>query len=141
MKKILVAVDFSEHSNHALEMAIEIALRFEASIDLLHVFDLPIPIVNPYEIAIPPGYIQEAEESAKQKLAEKKSEVEAKGVEVRSHLATAPISQAIVDAATECGSDLLVVGTHGHTGLKHALLGSVAERIVRHSPCPVLSVK
>ncbi len=141
MKRILVAVDFSSHSDHALDMAIELAGKFEAKLDLLHVFDLPIPVVNPYEIAVPPAYVKDAEESARQKLEERRAKVAQAGIETEAQLASAPISTAITEAASESHVDLIVVGTHGHTGLKHALLGSVAERIVRHAPCPVLTVK
>lgn len=141
MKRILVAIDFSSHSDLALDLAVEFAKKFDAKLDLLHVFDLPIPVVNPYEIAVPPAYVKDAEESARQKLEERRVKVAAAGVETEAHLASAPIATAITEAASETNADLVVVGTHGHTGLKHALLGSVAERIVRHAPCPVLTVK
>ncbi len=141
MERILVAVDFSEHSDRALEQAITFAKQFGASIDLLHVFDLPIPIVNPYEIAIPPGFVQEAEESARTKLEERKRKLETSKISTDCHLATAPVSPAICEAAAKHGADLVVIGTHGYTGLRHALLGSVAERVVRNAPCPVLTVK
>jgi nucleotide-binding universal stress UspA family protein len=141
MQRILVALDFSEHSDRALDQAIEFAKQFGASLELLHVFDLPIPIVNPYEIAIPPGYVQEAEESARNKLEERKHRAEECKIEARCHLSTAPVSPAICEAAEKHDVDLVVIGTHGYTGLRHALLGSVAERVVRNASCPVLTCK
>ena len=58
-----------------------------------------------------------------------------------SHLSEVPAASAIVDLAEELGADLIIMGTRGHTGLKHVLLGSVAERTLRHAPCSVLTVK
>jgi nucleotide-binding universal stress UspA family protein len=139
--RILVAVDFSEHSSRALDVAIDFALMFGARVDLVHAFDVPVPFVTPYEVAVPDTFMQEARESAKKKLSVELERVIAAGVEANSHLTEVPAATAITRVAEEIGADLLVMGTRGHTGLKHALLGSVAERTLRHSPCPVLTVK
>jgi nucleotide-binding universal stress UspA family protein len=67
--------------------------------------------------------------------------VSAEGVKASSHLSEVPAASAIVGQAEELGVDLIIMGTRGHTGLKHVLLGSVAERTLRHAPCSVLTVK
>lgn len=140
-QRILVAVDFSEHANKTVDMAVDLAKQFGAKIDLMHAFDIPIPFVTPYEVAIPDSYMQEARDAAKQKLATLAENIVAEGIEVRTHLAEVPASSAINRVAEEVGADLLVMGTRGNTGLKHVLLGSVAERTLRHAHCAVLIVK
>ena len=141
VSKILVAVDFSENSARALETAIDLAKKFGASIDLVHAYDIPIPAVYPYEVTIPDSLITESRRIATEKLATDKKTVEEAGITAETHLAEVPAAGAIVRVAEELGSDLLVMGTRGNTGLKHIILGSVAERTLRHSPCSVVIVK
>jgi universal stress protein A len=140
-QRILVAVDFSEHSNQALDMAVGLAKEFGAKIDLIHAFDVPVPFVTPYEVAIPDTFMQEARDAAKTKLAALVEKVGGQGLEAQSHLTEVPAATAITRVAEEIGADLIVMGTRGNTGLKHVLLGSVAERTLRHAPCSVLTVK
>jgi nucleotide-binding universal stress UspA family protein len=141
MARILVAVDFSEHSNRALETAMELARRLRAELHLVHAFDIPVPLVTPYEIAIPDALIEQARDTAARKLEKALQKVRAEGIEGRSHLTEVPAAAAIVRVAEETKADLIVMGTRGHTGLKHLLLGSVAERTVRHAPCSVLTLR
>jgi universal stress protein A len=141
IEKILVAVDFSEYADSVLDVAVEFAKQLSAELHLVHAFDVRIPLVTPYEVAIPTAFIEEAREAAASKLDALTREVAAEGVAVISHLSEVPAASAIVDLAEELGTDLIVMGTRGHTGLKHALLGSVAERTLRHAPCSVLTVK
>jgi universal stress protein A len=139
-ERILVAVDFSEESRSALACAAEMAAKFDASLTLVHVVE---PHFGPPEADVPPlsGETSDAEEFAEAKL-----ELNALGEQmllgpcrvvettVRAGLAFFEITE----AAKALGADLIVVGTHGYTGLKRALLGSTAEKVVRHAPCPVL---
>jgi universal stress protein A len=141
IRKILVAVDFSTHSDQALDTAIELAKSFGAELDVIHAFDLPIPLMTPYEVAVPDSYLNEARNAAAQKLAAAAQRVADAGVRGKSHLREVPAPPAIADAAQEIGADLIVLGTRGHTGLKHIVLGSVAERTLRIAPCSVLTVK
>jgi nucleotide-binding universal stress UspA family protein len=141
IQKILVAVDFSKHSDHALDTAIEFAKTFGAELDVIHAFDLPIPLMTPYEVAVPDSYLNEARTAAARKLAAAAERVAGAGVRGTSHLREVPAAAAIADAAREIGADLIVMGTRGHTGLKHIVLGSVAERTLRIAPCSVLTVK
>jgi len=108
---------------------------------LVHAYDIPIPLVSPYEVAIPAPYLEETRRVAAEKLAKLVDRVAAEGIQVDSVLCEVPAAPAIVRAAEEAHADLVVIGTRGHTGLKHLLLGSVAERTVRLASCPVLTVK
>lgn len=141
-KQILVPVDFSPHSDEAIQMAAELSRRFDASVTLAHVYEV-------VAYALPEGYvIQTATQLAdlltefSKLLASAKQKAEAAGA---LRVATTQLQGAaawqIADFAKEKGFDLIVMGTHGRTGLKHALLGSVAERVLRMAHCPVLTVK
>jgi nucleotide-binding universal stress UspA family protein len=141
IRKIVVAVDFSEHVEPVLDAAVDFARQFNAELHLVHAFDVRIPLVTPYEVAIPTAFIEEAREAAASKLDALIRKVAAEGVTATSHLSEVPAASAIVDMAEELEADLIIMGTRGHTGLKHVLLGSVAERTLRHAPCSVLTVK
>jgi len=140
-ERILIAVDFSEHSHKAVEAGVGIAKQFAAKVDLVHAFELPLPVMTPYEVALPDNFVGEARAAAGRELERVEKEVAAGGVTVESHLRDGPPDAAIDALARELGSDLIVMGTRGNTGLKHVLLGSIAERTLRHAPCPVLTVK
>jgi nucleotide-binding universal stress UspA family protein len=141
IRTIVAAVDFSPHSEPVVDAAVTLAKQFGAKIRLVHAYDVPIPLVSPYEVAIPEPYLEETRRMAAEKLAALVARVAAQGVAVDSQLGEVPAAPAIVRAAEEAKADLVVIGTRGHTGLKHLLLGSVAERTVRLAPCPVLTVK
>lgn len=141
IRTILVPLDYSEHSARALETAVEMARGLGAVIHLVHAFEVPVPIVTPYEVAIPENYVEPVREEATRRLEEARDKVAAQGIEVTAHLTESPAATAIVRIAEEVGADLIVMGTRGNTGLKHLLLGSVAERTLRLAPCSVLTVK
>ena len=141
IQTILAAVDFSPHSEAVIDAAVTLAKRFGAKLRLVHAYDIPIPLVSPYEVAIPEPYLAETRRIAAEKLATLVDRVAGQGVAADSILTEVPAAGAIVRAAEETKADLLVIGTHGHTGLKHLLLGSVAERTVRSAPCAVFVVK
>lgn len=138
---ILVAVDFSEPSQRAIDAAVQLAKATGAKLTVFHAFELPIPAVTPYEVAIPPAYLEESRKAAAAQLAEAVARAREAGVEAESRLDEGPAAHCIAGAAEEIAADLVVVGTHGHTGLKHFVLGSVAERTLRYAPCSVLTVK
>jgi universal stress protein A len=139
--RILVATDFSSHGDKAVASAVSVAKTFGASIDLLHAIAIPWPVITPYEVSLPGVYVEETRRAARDSLERCAEKIQGEGIEVRTHLEDAPPAEAIVSCAKRLGSDLIVIGTHGHSGLKHVLLGSVAERTLRLAPCPVLSVK
>jgi nucleotide-binding universal stress UspA family protein len=141
IRTILVAVDFSEHSAKAAETAADLAKQLDAELHVVHAFDIRVPMLTPYEVAIPEPYIELSRKAAIEKLAGVVKKIEKKGVKARSHLGEAPSAPAIVHTAEQIGADLIVMGTRGNTGLKHLVLGSVAERTLRTAPCSVLTVR
>ena len=144
IETILVATDFSPDSERALETAVEYARRFDAEVVLLHAYHVDIPLASPNlmgGVALPPGLFEQMREQAQKRLEELAQTVRSSGVRVRGVAVAEPASFAVVAEAERLPADLVVIGTRGNTGLKHVLLGSVAERVVRMSPCPVLTVK
>jgi universal stress protein A len=140
-KRILVPTDFSEHAHRAVERAIALARDSGAELHICHAIHYVAPIVSPYEIPIPDDFIQQTRESAQLRLDELVTKGRDAGVECEGHLLSDAPDPAISNLAEELAADLIVMGTRGNTGLKHVLLGSVAERTVRHAHCSVLTVK
>lgn len=140
-RRIVAATDFSPDGEHARAVAVDLARRFGAQLHLVHAFDIPLALVTPYEVTVPDNLIREAREAARKRLDAALEAVKAEGVAATDHLAEVPAATAIAEVAAETKADLVVIGTRGHTGLKHVLLGSVAERTLRLSPCAVLAVK
>ncbi|MCP4039450.1 MAG: universal stress protein [bacterium] len=139
--KLVVAVDFSETSDRALETAIVYAKQFGASLDLVHAFTLPVAFVSPYEVAIPEGFFEDARNAAMARLDENLATANEAGVDAKGTMTEAPATKAIIEFVEEHNIDLLIMGTRGNTGLKHVLLGSVAERTLHRAGCSVLVVK
>jgi nucleotide-binding universal stress UspA family protein len=141
-KKILVPVDFSKYSQRALEIACELAKSFETPITLMHAYVIPT-------YPLPEGYVLASAETVAElmdKTQKAMNEVKATALKLGAPKVDVILSEGvafaeIVRAAREKGFDLIVMGTHGRTGLKHALLGSVAEKVVRKAPCAVLTVR
>jgi nucleotide-binding universal stress UspA family protein len=138
---ILVPVDFSDHSKEALDTAIQIAHLFESTIHLLHCYHIQVAGVAPYGIVMPSGYYDDIRDAAEKHLDDWHKRVFNERIKSESILSADSPSLAISLAAEEIEADLIVMGTRGLSGLKHAVLGSVAERVVRLAPCPVLTVK
>jgi nucleotide-binding universal stress UspA family protein len=138
---ILVPVDFSAHSDKALDCALMLAKTFGAQVHLLHAYHLPIQVATPDQVIIPRDFWTAVRDSAARKLEKALHKVEAAGITGETHLAELPPAQAITQTAEKISADLIVMGTRGLTGLKHVLLGSVAERTIRSAPCPVMTVK
>ena len=140
-QKILVPVDFSEHSKAALESATQLAKTFRAELCLLHCYAVDPGGISPYGVSLPPNYFDEVRDAANQKLDGWLEKITAEGVKARPLLSSTCPSEEISLMAEELGSDLIVMGTRGLSGVKHLMLGSVAERTLRTAPCPVLTVK
>ncbi len=138
-KHILVPTDFSPSSSAAIELAINMASQLDAELTLLHVWELP---VYPYmELMLSSADLTTAiEKAATESLETKLKEVRSRLPRAKSLLKMGIPWQEIVEASKEAKADLLVMGTHGRRGLEHAFLGSVAEKLVRLSPIPVLTV-
>jgi nucleotide-binding universal stress UspA family protein len=107
----------------------------------LHCYQLHPGGVSPYGIAAPASYHDDVREAVTRQLRECQEKVEAEGVSVEASVSSEFAPQAIVEMAKDIGADLIVMGTRGLTGIKHVMLGSVAERTVRTAPCPVLTMK
>lgn len=132
LKRILVPTDFSDHSQTALDYACLLASEFGARIDLLNVIENMTPLS---------GYVAEDEPQIREKLQglpqeSKQRDFVANRITKLGH----PMAE-IVRYAKAHDIDLIVMGTHGRTALAHVLMGSVAENVVRHASCPVLTVR
>jgi nucleotide-binding universal stress UspA family protein len=138
---ILVPVDFSTHAHSALDLAIDLAKESGGTLHLLHAYELPASMTMTYGVAIPQSVWDGVKEAAAARLAELQKRVTAAGVKCSTHVMTAPAPDAIAEAAAAHKADLIVMGTRGLTGLRHVLLGSVAERTIRIATCPVLTIK
>ena len=130
---ILVPLDFSEPANQALEYAMQLARQLQARLTLLHV--IHIPPLGGADLA---AYMDHVETSAQQAMEECLQRVQHAGLPGKSLLVQGVPWQEIVDKAKATQADLIVMSTHGRTGFQHLLLGSVAERVARLAPCPVL---
>lgn len=140
LKKILCPVDHSECSYLALKYAISLALKDEAKLYLMHVIDSRLYDTEMYKFS--PYKLNEIDESKiRADLMKSLPEGTTDVLEVETIVVKGVPFNEIINAATEISVDLIVIGTHGRTGLSHVMLGSVAEKVVRKSPCPVLTVR
>ena len=138
--RILVPVDFSAHSESAMRYALELARPFDAAIHLLNVVEDPLA-AGVWSSEIYTAEIAELQinlvRDAETRLG---GWVPVSGGRITTEVRTGPAATQILEAARERGIDLIVMGTHGRTGLAHVVMGSVAERVVRLAPCPVLTL-
>ena len=141
-KRILVPVDFSEHSRKAVQVAAELARTAGASVTLLHAYVIPAyPLPEGFVFASAQAVAELMQKSQDALTELKRVALDAGAPQVELVLAEGPAFAEIIRAATEKHHDLIVMGTHGRTGLAHAFLGSVAEKVVRRAPCAVLTVR
>ena len=144
IRKIILATDFSEASQNAVRYAVWMAKSLQAELKLLHVFE-PSGWVVPSPYYFTPGFEQWVDaslEKTRQKGKESLEELaESLDMQVETIFAEGGTGKEIVRIATEHRVDLLILGTHGYTGWNHLTIGSIAEFVVRHAACPVLTVK
>lgn len=153
-KKILVPLDGSEHSTRALEVAIEIAKKFNAKITLIHVYSVTVsPVIMPEPTTlIPPGVpvmipsevskvVEAAREAGSKILSDGEQKAKAEQVEVETVLKGGQTVSEIVKLAKEGNSDLVVIGARGVGRIKELILGSVSDGVMRNTSCPILLVK
>jgi len=140
LQKILVAVDFSKESTLAAKFAVSMAQEFKAKLYVLHVVT-PLPQSMITEVPdfenFQKQYIDKSEEDLRQVIPQKIKEM----IEVEEVIKIGRHYHVIVENAKDLDVDVLVIATRGRTGLAHILLGSVAERVVRHAPCPVFAIR
>lgn len=134
LKKILVPLDLSDCSRKALQYAVPFARQFEAELILLHV-------VEPYPQAPELGPVEmDAFQDAKDQMTALEKSLGA-SVRVKPLVQSGESTNGIIEAAKELDVDLIILSTHGRTGMARVLLGSTTERVVRRAPCPVLVVR
>ncbi len=141
--RILCPVDFSDSSEHAMRYAAGLAVTFGAELTLLHVV-APVVSALPGETALPDTLQADLDELAaacEKRLEQLAGMLAGDGITVRRQVLNGVPFVEIVRYARDTATDLIVMGTHGRTGLGHLLIGSVAERVVRRATCPVLTVK
>jgi nucleotide-binding universal stress UspA family protein len=140
--RILVPVDFSAHSDRAVRYAARLAGQVGASVGLLHVVDdISYGVLSEVYLPNMPDLIQELVNSASRRLTAIATDRFPPGADVQTAVVVGRPATAIADHAAGNGFDLVVMGTHGRTGLPHLFMGSVAERVVRTAECAVLTVR
>lgn len=138
-RSVIVAVDFSDTSIKALEYANALAREFGARLLVLHVLEFPAVFNSPK-----PAYAQwdqRVKETATERLSALMAQKVDKAISATSEVRSGRAYQTICETASESKADLIVIGTHGFTGLKHVVLGSTAERVIRYAPCAVLTLR
>lgn len=142
IRRILVPLDFSAHAMNALRYATGFARQSNATLIFVHVTE---PVVYPSDFGyapLPPNALEENfQRDARERLEAVAGEQIAAGLKAQVVMRVGKPYYEIAEAARELEADLIVITTHGYAGLTHVLLGSTAERVVRHAPCPVLVVR
>lgn len=142
MDNILVPTDLSDYAGYALEYAREFARAYGANLHLFHVCDLPWMSAGSVEMPVASTAseaLAQYESDVKARLETIRGEIE--GLEIITAVDTGVAHVSIIRYARDHDVDLIVLATHGRTGIAHALIGSVAEKVVQMAPCPVLTVK
>jgi nucleotide-binding universal stress UspA family protein len=143
LAKLLVPTDFSEDSEQAARYAVELAKRFQAEVHCIHVVDIPADLLSTsdyYMTGPSEQFVDQIREESKKNL-EAFAKKNLEGAQVQTAFLEGSPFVEIIRYARNQQIDLVVIATHGRTGLKHVLFGSVAEKVVRKAPCPVLVVK
>ncbi len=139
-KKILVPLDFGPSSEEALRMAIDLAKTFGSELTIIHVWEVPLYAYSGMEFSTI-DLLTPARDLAQKQLDEKLDALRKEGANVRGILRSGSAWSEVRSAIDELAPDLVVMGTHGRHGLSRTFLGSVAEKIVRYSASPVLTVR
>jgi nucleotide-binding universal stress UspA family protein len=142
IKRILVPVDFSAASRAALWRASELASALGATVEVLHVVDLPKPqhMAAEFHVPMPIEYLKDVRRQTEEHFTEWLATANVPPT-VHHEIGDGKPNAEIVEYARDRGVDLIVMGTHGRGGMSHLLLGSVAEKVIRAAPCPVMTVR
>ena len=138
VNKVLVLTDGSEISRQALQYAVEFCNRFDAQLHLLTVIEPPPSYVS---AEVTKDILDAAEARMQQEVKTCSGYCETSGIACQSAVRKGIPHETITDYAQEIDADLIVLATHGRSGISHALMGSVAEKVVRHADCPVLTIR
>jgi nucleotide-binding universal stress UspA family protein len=141
IRTILVPIDFSPNAEAVLEWAAHLAEEHECPLVLLHAYHLPVDFQQLEGAYLPPDFWTQVKNDAATNLERHAEPLRARGLRVETVLREGYPASVIEEEAETRNVDLIVIGTRGHTGLKHLLLGSVAERVDQKAPCAVLTVK
>jgi universal stress protein A len=142
LQRILLPTDFSDYSATATKYACELAVKFDAELHLLHVLELQVDPTPAFGMGLAlANYVQESRAAAERKLADILDPHWSAGRKVIQAVVEGSARAEIVRYSRQQEIDLIVLSTHGRTGLSHVLMGSVAESVVRTAPCPVLTVR
>jgi len=141
--RILVPTDFSPPSDAALEYARAVAARFGASLHLLHVVEDPYRSAYAAEVYVPEveGLRDDLIADARARLKDQLCSGDVANLDATTDAVIGTPAWSVVEYATGHDIDLIIMGTHGRGGMSHLLMGSVAEKVVRTAPCPVLTVR
>jgi len=141
IKKILVPVDFSNNSPKLLDAAVYLAKNFNARLEVVYVVE---SLDNYSGFAVPhislENFEQELREAAERKMEAFLEDNLEEGIAHDARILSGDVPAEITRHAKDAGCDLIVIATHGYKGLEKALFGSVAERVVKTAPCPVLTI-
>ena len=139
IKRILVPVDFSELSKQALQVADDMAVEKGAELHVLHVYEIVQVSIMDFNYVDPPEKIAQVAQAAEKELANWTAQLKTPQERLRKQVVTGSPVREISNASAN--ADLIVMGTHGRSGVSHFLMGSVAERVVQAAKCSVLVVK
>jgi len=141
VQRILVPIDFSPHADAVVEWAAHLAEEHGSTLILLHAYHLPVEFQQLEGAYLPSDFWAGVKAEAEESLGRLAADLTRRGVETETIVCEGYAATVIVDEAKNREIDLIVIGTHGLSGLKHLLLGSIAERVVQKAHCPVLTVK
>ena len=140
IRKILCPIDFSKHADLVVEWAIHLAQEHDSELLLLHAYHLPVEFQQLEGAYLPADFWDSVKEEAERSLATYAERVRATSVSVREIVREGYPASVIQEEAREENADMIVMGSRGLSGLKHLLLGSIAERVVQKAHCPVLTL-
>ena len=142
LQKILLPTDFSNYSAAATKYACELATKFDAELHILHTLESHLSLTPNFGMGLDlPKYVSESKAAAEKSLAGVLDSKWSAGRTVVKAIVEGSPQVEIIGYARKHNIDLIVLATHGRTGLSHVLMGSVAESVVRTAPCPVLPVR
>jgi nucleotide-binding universal stress UspA family protein len=141
IRKILAPVDFSDNTPSILEWTAHLAKEHGSQVVLLHAYHLPVEFQQLEGAYLPPDFWAGVRQEAEASLGRFAADLRGRGLEVEAAVCEGYAATVIVEEAAARDIDLIVIGTHGRSGIKHLLLGSIAERVVQKAPCPVLTVR
>lgn len=141
-EKIVIAIDFSENSDYAFEYALTLAKQFNSELTVMHVINEPVDLRGFYVPHISFEQLEKEIEEGAYKMMDKFCQARlGEFTDYKTTIVSGIPYEEILRKAEETGASLIVMGTHGRTGLDHLIFGSTAERVVRSASCPVLTIR